>query len=128
VKVCEDELQTCYLNLTMIQWLTSPDCSFTGTIWMYARKRKLWCEGHFSHLRRCFGNSNEQNVWKWVPNLVLILHNNSMTTEFETVILLRHVWVYARKRENFGRGRRKNKIKRKRNHKDLKTDLTCLYL
>ena len=37
-----------------------------------------------------------------------------MVNESGTVVLLGQVWVYARKRKGFGRGRRENEFGRKR--------------
>jgi len=34
--------------------------------------------------------------------------------EYETIVLLEQVWMYAGKREDFGRGRRENELGRKR--------------
>ena len=44
---------------------------------------------------------------------MLKFHNDPMVNESGIVILLRQVWVYAKKREDFGRGR-ENEIERKR--------------
>ena len=40
-------------------------------------------------------------------------------TESRIVVLLRHVWVYARKREGFRKGRMKNEFERKRERKNI---------
>ena len=42
-----------------------------------------------------------------------------MVNEFEIVVLLRQIWVYARKRKDFERGRRENEFERKRERKDI---------
>ena len=49
----------------------------------------------------CFTIYNGENIWKWVLNLVLKFHDDPMVKKFEIVILLRQVWVYARKRKKY---------------------------
>ena len=77
-------------------------------------KKKAQCKGHFSHHRHYFTNSNDERVWNWVVNLVIKFHNDPMVNESMIVVLLRYVWVYARKRKGFKRGRRENEFERKR--------------
>ena len=83
-------------------------------VWVYMGKRKLWCEGHFSHLRHYFANSNGENVWKWVLNLVLLFHDDPTVNPFGIVILLRQVWVYTGKERVLREEERKMKLREKR--------------
>ena len=57
-------------------------------------------------------------------------HDDSMVNKSKIIILLRQVWLYAGKKEDFRRRQKKNKIerKRKRIEVNVKTNLTCLYL
>ena len=52
-------------------------------------------------------------------NLVFQFHNDPTVNESGTIVLLRQVWVYAGKREDFGRGRRKNETERKIKRRDI---------
>ena len=45
---------------------------------------------------------------------MLKFHDDPTLNESEIVIFLRQVWLYAGKREGFGRRRRENEIERKR--------------
>ena len=49
---------------------------------------------------------------------MLKFHDDPTVNESEIVILLRHVWVYVKKREGFGKRGRENKIERKRKRRD----------
>ena len=41
-------------------------------------------------------------------------HDDQMVKEFGIVVLPVQIWVYAKKREDFGRGRKENEFERKR--------------
>ena len=69
------------------------------------RKEKVTMRREFLSPSICFTIYNGENIWKWVLNLVLKFHDDPMVKKFEIVILLRQVWVYARKREGFGSGK-----------------------
>ena len=86
---------------------------------MYAGKIKLWCKGYFSHLRQFLANSNDDNVRKWVSNLVLKFHDDPTVNKLKIVILLRQVWVYMEKIKDFGKGRIKDEIEKKKKRKDV---------
>ena len=51
--------------------------------------------------------------------MVFNFHNGPTVNESEIIILLRHVWVFAEKREGFERGRRENEIERKTKGKNV---------
>jgi len=93
----------------------SRDHSFTGTSLNVCRKIRAMCEGHFSHHRQYFANPNDGDVQKWVPNLMFKFYDDPIVNEFEIVVLLAQVRMYAGKRESFGRERRKNKFESKDN-------------
>ena len=43
------------------------------------------------------GNINDENVWKWVPKAVFKIQDYPTVNEFEIVVLLGQVWMYAKK-------------------------------
>ena len=45
-------------------------------------------------------------------------HDDPTVNEFG-IVLLRHVWVYAGKREGFGKGSTENKFERSKEHRDV---------
>ena len=51
--------------------------------------------------------------------LVSKFWNDPTVNEFGIVVLLKQIWVYARKIEDFGRGRRKNKLWRKKERRKV---------
>ena len=50
---------------------------------------------------------------------MLKFHDDPTVNESGIIILLTQVWVYAEKKEGFGKGIRKNKIERKRKRRDV---------
>ena len=56
---------------------------------------------------------------KRVMKLVSKFWNDPTVNEFGIVVLLKQIWVYARKIEDFGRGRRKNKLWRKKERRKV---------
>ena len=54
---------------------------------------------------------------------MLKFHDDTTVNESEIVILLRHVWVYVKKRESLKRGRRENELERKRKRRDVSSVL-----
>ena len=74
-------------------------------------KRKLRCEGIFSHLRYYFTNDNGENIPKWVANLMLKFHNDPTVKRSEIIIFLRQVWVYAGKKGVLGEEEGKMKLR-----------------
>jgi len=74
---------------------------------------------------------NGENARNWVSNLMLKYHDDPTVKKSEIIILIRQVWVYAGKREDFGREKEKTKLRGRRDVEtivSMKTDLTCLYL
>jgi len=94
------------------------ECSFTKTGFGSLReKRKLQCDGYLCHLRHCFTNSNGENVWKWVPNMVLKFYKYAAINESEIAILMRQFWVYAGKERILGEEEGKTNMRRRRSVK-----------
>ena len=58
----------------------------------------LQCEGFSSNLRYDFEILNGKNVWNWVANMILKLHDDPTVNGFEIVIFLRQVWWAAGKK------------------------------
>ena len=56
--------------------------------WVFARKEKVAIKRVFSQIWHLLIISNE-NVWKWVPTLVLKFHNDPTANESEIIIFLR---------------------------------------
>ena len=80
------------------------------------RKRSTF-EGHFSYNIYYFINPNGLDVRKWVSNLVFKFNNDPMVNESGIIGLLRHVWMYAGKIEDFGKGEEKMDLReRERRH------------
>ena len=70
-------------------------------VWVYARKRKLRCKGNFSHLRHWLANSNGENVWKWVPNLILNFHDD-LTVNESVIVIYWNKFGYMKKEKVLG--------------------------
>ena len=104
-------------------WQLNSRKSFTGQFLGLCGKRESYDANGISlwekRKLRCFINSDGENVRKWVLNLVPKFHDDPTVNEHEIVVLLRRVWVYAGKREGFGRGRRENKFEMKRKREDV---------
>ena len=75
-------------------------------------KKRVPSKEHFSHYKHYLAYPSGGDVQKCVPNLVFKFYNGPTVNESGIVVLLRHVWVYARKREGFERERRKNRFER----------------
>ena len=56
---------------------------------------------------------------QYVPNLMFKFEDDPTVNNSYIIILMRHIWVYAGKRENFGKMRRGDEIERKRKPKDV---------
>ena len=68
-----------------------------------------------SHQRHYFVNPNGEDVQKWVSNLVLKFHDDPTVNKSEIVVLLGQIWMYAGKREDFGREERKMNLREREN-------------
>ena len=50
---------------------------------------------------------------------MLKFHDDPTVNNSEIIVLLIQIWVYAGKREGFGRGRRENEIERKMKRREV---------
>jgi len=66
-----------------------------------------------------FTNCNGEDMRNWVSNLVFKFNNDPMVNESGIIVLLRYVWVYAIKIEDFEKGRKENKFERNRECRDI---------
>ena len=71
-------------------------------------KEKAQCKGHFFHHRHYLENPNGGCVPKYVSSILFKFHDDPTVNETGIIILLKQVWVYARKRESFEGERRGN--------------------
>ena len=51
--------------------------------------------------------------------MVSIFHDHPIVNRSVIIVLLGQVWVYARKKECFRRGKRENEFERKRERRDV---------
>ena len=75
-------------------------------VWIYAGKEKIQCEGNLFYQRHWLKNPNGGYVGKLVLNLLLKIYDDPTINLSKIIVLLRYIWVYAKKRECFGKGRR----------------------
>ena len=130
-------------SLNLRKWISNPIPKFqnsptvnkSGIIvlsrqpWVSSGKEKLQCEWYFSILRHVFVIPNGENVRKWFLNLVIKFHDYPTVNKYEIVVLLRQVWWYAGKRNDFGKRIGKIEFERKKRRRSYRQyDLTCRYL
>ena len=70
-------------------------------------------QGTFSPKQHYFVNPDGGNVGKWASKVVSKFQDDPMVKEFSVIVLLRNVWVYIGRRENFGWERKENEFGRK---------------
>ena len=58
-------------------------------------------------------------MWKCISKLVSKFKDYPTVNEFEIIVLLGDIWVFARKKETFGTGKKENEFGRKRECRNI---------